>query len=74
MTLYKGPIVDFIRFGGGGGRADGAGGASHGAAAADLDKQWIPGTLMLLGRTFGWAGFFILQVSTKLTHNFRFTH
>lgn len=71
MTLYKGPIVDFIRFGGGGGGGgDGAGGASHGAAAADLDQHWIPGTLMLLGRTFGWAGFFILQVSTKLTHNF----
>ncbi|CAA7047859.1 unnamed protein product [Microthlaspi erraticum] len=64
MTLYKGPIVDFIRFGGGGGGGDGAGGASHGAAAADLDQHWIPGTLMLLGRTFGWAGFFILQSFT----------
>jgi hypothetical protein len=64
MTLYKGPIVDFIRFGGGGGGGNGAGGASHGAAAADLDQHWIPGTLMLLGRTFGWAGFFILQSFT----------
>ncbi|KAL1196180.1 WAT1-related protein [Cardamine amara subsp. amara] len=64
MTLYKGPIVDFIRFGGGGGGSDGAGGSHGGTAAAALDKHWIPGTLMLLGRTFGWAGFFILQSFT----------
>ncbi|KAH0878192.1 hypothetical protein HID58_065586 [Brassica napus] len=65
MTLYKGPIIDFIKFGSGGGGDDGAGGGSHGgAASADLDKHWIPGTLMLLGRTFGWAGFFILQSFT----------
>ncbi|CAH2033570.1 unnamed protein product [Thlaspi arvense] len=64
MTLYKGPIVDFIRFGGSGGGGDGAGGSHGGAAAAPLDKHWIPGTLMLLGRTFGWAGFFILQSFT----------
>lgn len=73
MTLYKGPIVDFIKFGGGGG-GDGAGGSHDGeAAAAALDKHWIPGTLMLLGRTFGWAGFFILQVRNQLIYNFRFT-
>ncbi|CAN8312862.1 unnamed protein product [Cochlearia groenlandica] len=60
MTLYKGPIVDFIKFGGGGGD----GGSHGGATSADLDKHWIPGTLMLLGRTFGWAGFFILQSFT----------
>lgn len=64
MTLYKGPIIDFIKFGGGGG-GDGAGGPHGGAASAALDKHWVPGTLMLLGRTFGWAGFFILQVSTN---------
>ncbi|KAF3611669.1 hypothetical protein DY000_02046119 [Brassica cretica] len=65
MTLYKGPIIDFIKFGSGGGGDDGAGGGSHGgAASADLDKHWISGTLMLLGRTFGWAGFFILQSFT----------
>ncbi|ESQ34607.1 hypothetical protein EUTSA_v10007890mg [Eutrema salsugineum] len=66
MTLYKGPIVDFIKFGGGGGGGggDGAGGSHGGVAAAALDKHWIPGTLMLLGRTFGWAGFFILQSFT----------
>ncbi|CAN8304510.1 unnamed protein product [Cochlearia groenlandica] len=69
MTLYKGPIIDFIRFGGGGGGGgggDGGGVSSHGggAAAALDDKRWIPGTLMLLGRTFGWAGFFILQSFT----------
>ncbi|ANM58972.1 nodulin MtN21 /EamA-like transporter family protein [Arabidopsis thaliana] len=65
MTLYKGPIVDFIRFGGGGGGgSDGAGGSHGGAGAAAMDKHWIPGTLMLLGRTFGWAGFFILQSFT----------
>ncbi|KAG5379065.1 hypothetical protein IGI04_026907, partial [Brassica rapa subsp. trilocularis] len=63
MTLYKGPIIDFIKFGGGGG-GDGAGGPHSGAASAALDKHWVPGTLMLLGRTFGWAGFFILQSFT----------
>ncbi|XP_010477438.1 PREDICTED: WAT1-related protein At1g21890-like [Camelina sativa] len=65
MTLYKGPIVDFIRFGGGGGGGSDGDGSSHGGAgAAAMDKHWIPGTLMLLGRTFGWAGFFILQSFT----------
>ncbi|CAL9215837.1 unnamed protein product [Arabidopsis halleri] len=63
MTLYKGPIIDFIRFGGGGG-GSGDGASRSGATAAALDKHWIPGTLMLLGRTFGWAGFFILQSFT----------
>ena len=61
MTLYKGPIIDFIKFsGGGGGGGDGAGGPHGGAASAALDKHWVPGTLMLLGITFCCAGFFIL--------------
>ena len=38
MTLYKGPIIDFIKFGGGGG-GDGAGGPHGGAASAALDWQ-----------------------------------
>ncbi|CAH8359149.1 unnamed protein product [Eruca vesicaria subsp. sativa] len=64
MTLYKGPIVDFIKFGGGGGGGGSAGGSHGGAVSAALDKHWVLGTLMLLGRTFGWAGFFILQSFT----------
>ncbi|XP_010534673.1 PREDICTED: WAT1-related protein At1g21890 [Tarenaya hassleriana] len=62
MTLYKGPIIDFINFGSGHGGGRGGEGGNHRGAA--VDKHWIPGTLMLLGRTFGWSAFFILQSLT----------
>ncbi|OMO62673.1 Drug/metabolite transporter [Corchorus capsularis] len=55
MTLYKGPIINFIK----------AGGGMHHASAADsADKHWVTGTIMMLGSIFGWSSFFILQSFT----------
>jgi hypothetical protein len=54
MTLYKGPIVDFI---------SGRGQSHHKTSAESADQHWVTGTLMLLGSCCGWAAFFILQVS-----------
>ncbi|KAJ0086128.1 hypothetical protein Patl1_08389 [Pistacia atlantica] len=56
MTLYKGPLIDFIRSGGG----------SHhqGTTTDSSDKHWLLGTLMLLGSCTGWSAFFILQSFT----------
>ncbi|KAL9255225.1 WAT1-related protein [Drosera capensis] len=54
MTLYKGPVVDFMRRAG-----------RHVAATNSTSNQhWILGTLMLMGSCLGWAGFFILQSFT----------
>ncbi|GAB2260395.1 hypothetical protein Droror1_Dr00011250 [Drosera rotundifolia] len=54
MTLYKGPVVDFMRRAG-----------RHVAAANSTSNQhWILGTLMLIGCCLGWAGFFSLQSFT----------
>lgn len=54
MTLYKGPVVDFMRRAG-----------RHVAATNSTSNQhWILGTLMLMGCCLGWAGFFILQSFT----------
>jgi len=58
MTLYKGPIVDFMR----------SGGTSHPHAGGDgphqsTNQHWVTGTLMLLASCCGWSGFFILQVT-----------
>ncbi|XP_041011067.1 WAT1-related protein At4g08300-like [Juglans microcarpa x Juglans regia] len=55
MTLYKGPIVDFI-----GGREQ----SHHKASTESADQHWVTGTLMLLGSICGWASFFILQSFT----------
>nr|KJB29231.1 hypothetical protein B456_005G090300 [Gossypium raimondii] len=55
MTLYKGPIIDFIK----------SGGAVHqGTATKSEDKHWVTGTILLLGSICSWAGFFILQSFT----------
>ncbi|KAJ6337424.1 hypothetical protein OIU76_007157 [Salix suchowensis] len=56
MTLYKGPIIDFIR----------SHGAAHrGATSNESGSQHrLTGTLMLLASCCGWAGFFILQSFT----------
>lgn len=59
MTLYKGPIVDFMR----------SGGTSHPHAGGDgphqsTNQHWVTGTLMLLASCCGWSGFFILQSFT----------
>ncbi|XP_062146744.1 WAT1-related protein At4g08300 [Alnus glutinosa] len=55
MTLYKGPIVNFII-----GRAP-----SHHKSSAELaDQHLVTGTLMLLAGCCSWAAFFILQSFT----------
>ncbi|RVX22557.1 WAT1-related protein [Vitis vinifera] len=56
MTLYKGPIIDFIH----------TRGISHHESSSDpsAGQNWATGTLMLLGGCFGWSGFFILQSFT----------
>ncbi|XVF64597.1 hypothetical protein PTKIN_Ptkin09bG0181200 [Pterospermum kingtungense] len=55
MTLYKGPIVDFIKTGGA---------VNHGTTTESADKHWVMGTIMILGSILSWAGFFILQSFT----------
>lgn len=55
MTLYKGPIINFT---------SGGAGSHHGSSVDSSDSHFFTGTLMLIGSCFGWAGFFILQVST----------
>jgi len=55
MTLYKGPIVDFI---------SGRGQSHHKTSAESADQHWVTGTLALLGSCCGWAAFFILQSFT----------
>ena len=57
MTLYKGPIIDFIKSGGA---------THHGTTSESADKHWITGTIMLLGSICSWSSFFILQVSPNL--------
>ncbi|KAK8580254.1 hypothetical protein V6N13_143371 [Hibiscus sabdariffa] len=55
MTLYKGPVIDFIRSGGA---------AHHGTTGESADQHWVSGTIVLLGSIFGWSSFFILQSFT----------
>ncbi|GMI78403.1 Usually multiple acids move in and out Transporters 17 [Hibiscus trionum] len=56
MTLYKGPIINFIKSGGA---------IHHGTTAAEsMDKHWVTGTIFVLGSICSWAGFFILQSFT----------
>ncbi|KAE8656324.1 WAT1-related protein [Hibiscus syriacus] len=55
MTLYKGPIINFIKSGGG---------AHHATAGQSADQNWVFGTIVLLGSIFGWSSFFILQSFT----------
>lgn len=59
MILYKGPIVHFL-----GSHAAGTTSNHQNAGAAAVDQHWFAGTSMLLARTFGWAGFFVLQSFT----------
>lgn len=57
MTLYKGPIIDFI---GSRSHAGGGGAAAHAAS----DKHWVTGTLFILIGCCAWSAFYILQVSS----------
>ncbi|GMJ15179.1 Usually multiple acids move in and out Transporters 17 [Hibiscus trionum] len=55
MTLYKGPVVDFIKSGGA---------EHHGSATESAHKHWVSGTIMVLGSILSWASYFILQSFT----------
>ncbi|KAG7974044.1 hypothetical protein I3843_06G027400 [Carya illinoinensis] len=58
MTLYKGPIIDFMK---------GRGHESHHKTSTQSsgdDQHLVTGTLMLLASCSSWAGFFILQSFT----------
>ncbi|XVE60350.1 hypothetical protein DITRI_Ditri05aG0121900 [Diplodiscus trichospermus] len=55
MTLYKGPIIYFIK----------SGGATHHETTSESkDKHWVIGTIILLGSIFGWSSSLILQSLT----------
>ncbi|WCJ44626.1 nodulin MtN21 /EamA-like transporter family protein [Euphorbia peplus] len=54
MTLYKGPIIEFVK----------SHGSTHNGTTSTTGQHWVTGTLMLLGSCCGWAGFFILQSFT----------
>lgn len=55
MTLYKGPILDFIWS---------RGRVHHDSNQGAADHNWVKGTLMLICSCVGWSGFFILQSFT----------
>ncbi|XP_042497198.1 WAT1-related protein At1g21890-like [Macadamia integrifolia] len=55
MTLYKGPVLNFVRS---------QGGNHTKTSNASSDQHWVMGTIMLLASCSGWAGFFILQSFT----------
>ncbi|KAJ7959123.1 WAT1-related protein [Quillaja saponaria] len=54
MTLYKGPIMNFLK----------GGGYHHSASSEPSTQHWVTGTLMLIASCGGWASFFILQSFT----------
>ncbi|KAK4801140.1 hypothetical protein SAY86_021627 [Trapa natans] len=56
MTLYKGPIIDFIGHAGGGEAAV--------AGASSDSKHWVSGTLFILIGCCAWSAFYILQSIT----------
>lgn len=53
MTLYKGPIIDFVK---------GGGASQHHETSESSGTHSVTGPLMLLASCCGWASFFILQV------------
>ncbi|CAN1352811.1 WAT1-related protein At4g08300 [Linum perenne] len=58
MTLYKGPILEFL--------TPSSSTAAHSMSASDVsngEQHWILGPLLLLGSCIGWSAFFILQGS-----------
>ncbi|KAK3230670.1 hypothetical protein Dsin_002551 [Dipteronia sinensis] len=55
MTLYKGPVINFIKSGGG---------SHHVTSSESSSNNWFTGTLMLLASICCWSGFFILQTFT----------
>ncbi|KAF3445672.1 hypothetical protein FNV43_RR10848 [Rhamnella rubrinervis] len=57
MTLYKGPILDFLQ---------GKGGQTHHSSNSEgsSEQHWVTGTIMLIASCGGWASFFILQSFT----------
>ncbi|XP_015867099.1 WAT1-related protein At4g08300 [Ziziphus jujuba] len=59
MTLYKGPILEFLR-------VNGHHHNSHDESTISTpsEQHWVTGTIMLIASCGGWAGFFILQSFT----------
>ncbi|XXG39302.1 hypothetical protein AAC387_Pa01g0299 [Persea americana] len=55
MTLYKGPILEFV-----GNRRQ----AHHGSSEGSGEKDWVKGTVLLIGSCFCWSGFFVMQSMT----------
>ncbi|KAJ4964356.1 hypothetical protein NE237_024295 [Protea cynaroides] len=55
MTLYKGPVLNFVRS---------QGRNQNKTSSGSTDQHWVTGTIMLLASCSGWAGFFILQSFT----------
>ncbi|WCJ28720.1 nodulin MtN21 /EamA-like transporter family protein [Euphorbia peplus] len=54
MTLYKGPILNFIW----------AHSSSSSEPTSSADKDWFKGSILLILATLAWASFFILQAVT----------
>lgn len=57
MTLYKGPVVNFIW------SSHTHAQATSAEASGAADKDWLKGSIFLIIATLAWASFFILQVS-----------
>ncbi|KAK8646913.1 hypothetical protein V6N13_120680 [Hibiscus sabdariffa] len=55
MTLYKGPIINFIKSG-----RD----THHATTGESTDQHLVTGTIVLLGSIVSWSSFFILQSFT----------
>ncbi|KAK4766928.1 hypothetical protein SAY86_014679 [Trapa natans] len=59
MTLYKGPIIDFI-----GSIGHAAGGGAAAASSSSDGKHWVSGTLFIFIGCCAWSAFYILQSIT----------
>ncbi|XP_043712233.1 WAT1-related protein At1g44800 isoform X1 [Telopea speciosissima] len=57
MTLYKGPILNFVR-------SQGQRNHHNTSSSGSTDQHWVIGTIMLIASCSGWAGFFVLQSFT----------
>ena len=60
MTLYKGPLVEFIKSR----HADEHIAPSPASSSQDsADQSWVMGSIFLIIATMAWAGLFIIQVN-----------
>lgn len=63
MTLYKGHVINLVW----------SNNSTHINSTSNVsqtneasDKDWVKGSILLIGATFAWASFFILQVCYTL--------